>query len=366
MTNTLGELIRISNTVGRNPALVLGAFGNTSLKSADRRFMYIKASGTCLKDMNTRSGWRKLNVAAVIELLDHPSQKNANAALLSACCDKKPASLRPSIESFFHAILDACVIHLHPESVLTLACAKDGKKHMEKLFSKEKNPPLWIPYVGLGYISAQKIRSLAGRYERDHGQRPRIFIMQNHGLLVSAPTSAAAMRLVWQVVGTCQKNLPLLKPVNVKPAGVKIVRGAAEDIRTAISGVTQHDITVTCFNDKTIAAFLKLPNAKQLCSGGPVTNDEAVITGGAPMWLETTDVKAIRRKLQRLAEKGKPLPKGFAVKGIGLFVATENNDADFLADFLRSTMTIRAAAAKLGGPRAIPQKLMTLYAEPLR
>ena len=366
MNNTLQELIRISNTVGRDPALVLGAFGNTSLKSADGRFMYIKASGTCLKDMNARSGWRKLNIADVMEILEHPSQKDVNAALLSACCDKKPASVRPSIESFFHAILDACVIHLHPESVLALACAKDGKKHMEKLFSKEKNPPLWIPYVGLGYVSAQMIRSLAGRYERDHGQRPRVFIMQNHGLLVSAPTSAAAMRLVRQVVATCQKNLPHLKPVNVKPAGAKIVRQTVEDLHTAIFGVTQHDIAVSCFNDKTIAGFLKLPNAKQLCSGGPITNDEAAITGSAPMWLETTEPKALRRKLQRLAEKDKHPPKGFAVKGVGLFIASENNDADFLADLLRSAMNIRAVASKLGGPRAIPKKLLALYAEPLQ
>ncbi|MBC8379163.1 MAG: class II aldolase [Planctomycetes bacterium] len=366
MNNTLRELIRISNTVGRNAALVLGAFGNTSLKTADGRFMVIKASGTCLKDMNTRSGWRKLNVDEVKGILEHPSRKDANAALLSACCDKKPASVRPSIESFFHAILDACVIHLHPESVLALACAKDGKKHMEKLFSKKKNPPLWIPYVGLGYVSAQKIRSLAGRYEKTCGQRPRVFIMQNHGLLVSAPTSAAAMRLVRQVVGTCQKNLPHLKPVKIKPAGAKAVRGAAEDIRMAISGVSQHEMAVSCFNDKTIAAFLKLPNAKQLCSGGPITNDEAAITGSAPMWLETTEPKALRRKLQRLAEKDKHPPKGFAVKGVGLFIASENNDADFLADLLRSAMNIRAVASKLGGPRAIPKKLLALYAEPLQ
>ena len=366
MNNTLRELIRISNTVGRNAALVLGAFGNTSLKTADGRFMVIKASGTCLKDMNTRSGWRKLNVDEVKGILEHPSRKDANAALLSACCDKKPASVRPSIESFFHAILDACVIHLHPESVLALACAKDGKKHMEKLFSKKKNPPLWIPYVGLGYVSAQKIRSLAGRYEKTCGQRPRVFIMQNHGLLVSAPTSAAAMRLVRQVVGTCQKNLPHLKPVKIKPAGAKAVRGAAEDIRMAISGVSQHEMAVSCFNDKTIAAFLKLPNAKQLCSGGPITNDEAAITGSAPMWLETTEPKALRRKLQRLAEKDKHPPKGFAVKGVGLFIASENNDADFLADLLRSAMNIRAVASKLGGPRAIPKKLLAQYAEPLR
>ena len=44
-------MIRISNTVGRIPPSQ-GGGGNTSVKTADGRHMYIKASGTALKDMN--------------------------------------------------------------------------------------------------------------------------------------------------------------------------------------------------------------------------------------------------------------------------------------------------------------------------
>ena len=58
MDKALSELIKISNAVGRNAALVQGGGGNTSVKTADGKYMYIKASGTALKDMNGKHGWR--------------------------------------------------------------------------------------------------------------------------------------------------------------------------------------------------------------------------------------------------------------------------------------------------------------------
>ena len=55
----LTDLIRISNLVGKDPALVQGGGGNTSVKTADGKYMFIKASGTALKDMNATQGWRQ-------------------------------------------------------------------------------------------------------------------------------------------------------------------------------------------------------------------------------------------------------------------------------------------------------------------
>lgn len=52
MDKVLADLIKISNTTGKDPALVLGGGGNTSVKTADGKYMYIKASGTALKDMS--------------------------------------------------------------------------------------------------------------------------------------------------------------------------------------------------------------------------------------------------------------------------------------------------------------------------
>ena len=70
MDTALGELIRISNAVGKDKTLVLGNFGNTSVKSDDGTSMVIKASGTELAAMNTENGWRRVRVADVLALLN--------------------------------------------------------------------------------------------------------------------------------------------------------------------------------------------------------------------------------------------------------------------------------------------------------
>ena len=127
MDMALSELIRISGSVGKDKTLVLGNYGNTSVKTADGAFMFIKASGAELAQVNADSGWRKVRVAEVLGLLNDKTlskldkaERNAriDAGLLLACEDNQPAAVKPSIETFFHALLDTCVIHLHPEAVL--------------------------------------------------------------------------------------------------------------------------------------------------------------------------------------------------------------------------------------------------------
>ncbi|MHC4638504.1 MAG: hypothetical protein ACYTBV_13550, partial [Planctomycetota bacterium] len=62
MDKALKDLVKISNAVGKDIALVQGGSGNTSAKTADGKYMYIKASGTPIKDMDENKGWRKVDV----------------------------------------------------------------------------------------------------------------------------------------------------------------------------------------------------------------------------------------------------------------------------------------------------------------
>ncbi|MBL7154869.1 MAG: class II aldolase/adducin family protein, partial [Phycisphaerae bacterium] len=62
MNQALADLIKISRDTGGDPTLVQGGGGNTSVKTADGEYMYIKASGTALKDMSANVGWRRLRL----------------------------------------------------------------------------------------------------------------------------------------------------------------------------------------------------------------------------------------------------------------------------------------------------------------
>ena len=73
MNNALKDLIKISNATGRDTALVQAGGGNTSVKTADGKYMYIKASGTALKDMNMKNGWRRLRLDVVLPIIEDKS-----------------------------------------------------------------------------------------------------------------------------------------------------------------------------------------------------------------------------------------------------------------------------------------------------
>jgi len=96
MDRALTDLIRISNTTGKDFTLVQGGGGNTSVKTADGKYMYIKASGTALKDMNAKQGWRRLRLDAVLSVIEDKSPAKLDSGkrepivvdrLLMACYD---------------------------------------------------------------------------------------------------------------------------------------------------------------------------------------------------------------------------------------------------------------------------------------
>jgi rhamnose utilization protein RhaD (predicted bifunctional aldolase and dehydrogenase) len=135
MDRALSELIRISKAVGKDTSLVQGGGGNTSVKTEDGRYMYIKASGTALRDMSGREGWRRLRLDLVLSIIEDMSISQLETQVremevvkrLSVACDDDVAGeSRPSVEAHLHAFLDKCVIHLHPVAVLAYCCARNG------------------------------------------------------------------------------------------------------------------------------------------------------------------------------------------------------------------------------------------------
>lgn len=372
MDTVLGELIRISNTVGKDKTLVLGNFGNTSVKSEDGAEMVIKASGVELAAVSQEHGWRRVRVADVLELLNDKTLAKSGdaertvrieAGLLLACRDHQPATVQPSIETFFHALLDTVVIHLHPEAVLAAACAGNGQKVVAKLFAKEKYPPLWIPYAGLGYVSARKIQSLMTQYRQTYGRNPQVMVMQNHGLVVSAVSAAAALRLVKKTVAVFADKQSKPKPVSVKTTEFELLKKAQSAIRQAVFKAGGGYITVRCCTDASVQSFISRPDCKALCGGGSLTPDEACVAHGGPLWVEHPDTVKLAGQLEKVKRAGKPLPTGFAVKGVGLLTAAPAKEAAFVEEFLHSYIKVRQDAAKSGGLRFIPAALAALYAE---
>jgi len=286
MDRALTDLIRISNNTGKDPALVLGGGGNTSIKTPDGKYMYIKASGTALKDMTARQGWRRLRIEAVLSILKDKSLARLNAIqretevvnrLLLSCDDDVTSGARPSVEAHLHAQLDTHVIHLHPLAVAAYVNAKNGRSQIEKLFAREAKPPLWVPYTDPGYMLAKKIARLVADYEKEHGCRPRILFLEKHGLFVTGSSANAALRLVRHVIKLCESSLKPPKTPRTRLPSAESVTTAKLMIRKSIFDATGQYVPVSYFPAlEAVPAFMAHKDAQKLLATPALNPDELV------------------------------------------------------------------------------------------
>ena len=386
MGNVLTELVRISRIVGADVNLVLGGFGNTSAKTTDGRFMYIKASGTAIKDMTRTKGWRRLKLEPIRELLDDryiakaQTQRRQNLMakkLFAACNDRfcvtshstvlrtpygghltvgSRVAIKPSVESCFHSLLGRFVIHLHPAAVLAYACAKKGQQKFQGLFTREKLPPLWVPYADPGYMLAKRIRRLVGDYRARFGRVPDVLFLQNHGLVVSADNPDVALRLIRKVVDTCRSGLIPPKAVKVKPLDAALISTTAAMIRKALFEVTGKRTDVCHFIGGNVTAFLAGKDAAKLCSGAAITPDELVYAKGPAMWLDRPDRQRLLGRLNRQIANRRQVPAGFLIKHLGLFIAAEKKNMQLVADVVGTYLLVRLFAAELGGVHCLNRR----------
>jgi len=354
----LVELVKISRAVGRDSSLILGGFGNTSAKAADGRYMYIKASGTALKDMTRKKGWRRLKLQPVRAILKDRAlsgmdvcKREARIAekLLAACDEKTEGDVRPSIESGFHSMLDRFVIHLHPVAVLAYVCAKNGRAEIERLFKGEKFPPAWVSCTTPGYLLAKKIEKIIGRYRDRYGRVPAVIFLQNHGLIVTAGDADTALRLVSKTVRICGSKLRRPKKVKTKPAGRRQIAEASSAISEAVFQATGKRTTVRHFINDAIAEFMARKDAARLCSLPAVTGDELIHIGGPPVWIDKGDKAAVLDKLNRQVGDKLKLPVCFLIRSLGLFVAGDKKQPAFLKNIITTHLAVRRYASGLGG-----------------
>jgi len=366
MENALKQLIRISNAVGGDTSLVQGVGGNTSVKTDDREFMYIKASGTALKDMTEKKGWRRLKIKKVLSIFADESlaRMPVNKRELEmvnrlgySCDDHIKTPARPSVESTLHVLLDKFVIHLHPLAVLAFACAENGKDKILNLFADAEPPPVWLPYANPGFSLGRKVLRSVSSYRKQYGKKPAVMFLQNHGLLVNADSPDKALQLLYNVIHRC--NAALKKPAHTlikpNPSQVNYTRQAIEKVLFEATG---RNTPVEHFINRTISAFMTRPDAPKLLKAPPLAPDEAGFAASPVQWLEAPDERDLSEKLNSCISQSRSIPSAFLVKSLGLFIAAKAKMAPLVRDIVTGSLFIRANAQDVGGihPLGKPQR----------
>lgn len=190
----LEALRNISATLGSDPLLVQAAGGNTSLKRDG--IMWIKASGTWLRDALAKDIFVPLDIAALHAALERDDPA-CEACVPFVRQDINPSGLRPSIETSVHGLMaHPVVLHVHCVNTIAWAVQRDAKDLLAPLLA----PFNWayVPYARPGLQLCRAIRRVIA-------PTTEVLILQNHGLAVGGATVAEAEALLRRVVRVLQR-----------------------------------------------------------------------------------------------------------------------------------------------------------------
>ena len=221
---TLDSLRALSARVGANPLLVQAAGGNTSIKQDG--VMWIKASGTWLKDADTRDIFVPVDHAALIEALARRDPA-ADACTTFVRADLNATGLRPSIETSVHALMrHPVVVHVHCIQTISWAIRSDAELQLEARLAGVR----WafVPYARPGLPLAEAI---ASRLRPDVD----VLVLGNHGLVVAADSVDEADALLARVVTMLERSArpfvaPDLSALQAICAGTPYRPAATDDV----------------------------------------------------------------------------------------------------------------------------------------
>jgi rhamnulose-1-phosphate aldolase/alcohol dehydrogenase len=180
-SNLLGSDLRITNYGGGNTSAKINE--TDPLTGEPTRVLWVKGSGGDIGSM-TRAGFATLYLDRLLGLERRyrgRAHEDEMVELFPQCAIGKNG-VAPSIDTPLHAYLPfAHVDHVHPDSVIAIAAAKDSERLTEEIFEGRL---AWLPWQRPGFDLGLKLREVARR-------RPGIdgIVLAGHGLFTWGATS---------------------------------------------------------------------------------------------------------------------------------------------------------------------------------
>jgi rhamnulose-1-phosphate aldolase/alcohol dehydrogenase len=210
MTNpAVTDLIARSNRLGADPRNTNYAGGNTSAKGAETdpvtgeqvELLWVKGSGGDLGTL-TESGLAVLRLDRMRSLVDvYPGvdREDEMVAAFDYCLHGKGGAA-PSIDTAMHGLVDAAhVDHLHPDSGIAIATAKDGEHLTKEVFGDKV---VWVPWRRPGFQLGLDIAAIKTANPQAVGT-----ILGGHGVTAWGDTSEEAEANSLWIIQTAEAYL---------------------------------------------------------------------------------------------------------------------------------------------------------------
>jgi len=307
--STLDELVYRSNLIGADRRVCNWGGGNTSSKTTIQDFrgkdievMYVKGSGSDLATMKS-GNFTGLRLEDIRPLFDRDSMSDEEMVAYLGHCMVDAKDPRASIETLLHAFLPfKHVDHTHPDAIISLCCAHNGKAIAQELFGDRF---VWVPYVRPGFTLSKMIAEgvLAN-------PKAELVLMEKHGLVTWGDTSedcyAQTIRIISEAESYIEarvndeklfggpKHAPLVSDVRRRLASevMPVIRGAVSDVKKMILS----------FDDqKDVLDFVGGKDSPELSQVGAACPDHLVHTKVVPLFIDWTpdadDVEGLKTKL---------------------------------------------------------------------
>jgi NAD(P)-dependent dehydrogenase (short-subunit alcohol dehydrogenase family)/rhamnose utilization protein RhaD (predicted bifunctional aldolase and dehydrogenase) len=348
------ELIEISQFYGKNSDYIIAGGGNTSFKTTDR--LWIKASGTTLGEIS-ENGFavldrEKLACIAVNRYSDNSDRREQEikSDLFRASVEPEKM-LRPSVETSLHDMLSyRFVVHTHPTLVNALLCSQHAEAEAKAMFG---NDALYISYSDPGYVLFKKVESELMKYRETHDADPNIILLENHGIFISADTTAEIRKIYEDVMSKIEAKITNRSEIENLPID-DAVAGILPAIRMLLTVGNSTKIALIR-NNSLIAGFNKDEQAFAGASA-PFSPDIIVYCKAHPIFVEKTEtaheaIAEFQTKLEQYRKNHGYDPKMILLKGLGL-VAVEDNyhSATIALDVFENLMKISLYSNNFGGP----------------
>ncbi len=312
--STVSDLVRRSNRLGADPKNTNYAGGNTSAKGTETdpvtgepvELLWVKGSGDDLGTL-TKSGLAVLRLdrmRALVDVYPGVDREDEMVAAFDFCLFGKGGAA-PSIDTAMHALVDAKhVDHLHPDSGIAFATAKDGEKLTKKAFGEKV---VWVPWRRPGFQLGLDIAAIKEANPQAIG-----CILGGHGITAWGDTSKEAEANSLWIIRTAEeylaargKKAPFGRAVAKNAALPEAQRRAkAAALAPTIRGLASHDKPMVghFIDSEVVLDFLASAHAPKLAALGTSCPDHFLRTKVKPMLLDLPTGASVEASLARLKE----------------------------------------------------------------
>jgi rhamnulose-1-phosphate aldolase/alcohol dehydrogenase len=383
----LDGLVYRSNLLGRDRSVVNIYGGNTSAKlnAADHlgrtvEVLWVKGSGSDIASITER-GFAALRLAEVTPLMQPDEMSDEEMVAYLGRCTFLPDRPRQSIETLLHAFIPAKhVDHSHPDAVISLACAANGRELCHKLWGKRM---VWVDYIRPGFTLSKWI----GEGVRANPQADLV-IMGKHGLTVWGETSRACYDQTIRVVQEAEEFIAARRNGRTVFAGSAVSPLPASERRALLAQIlpalrgalsARRPAILQCDDAPHVLDFVGSTGVERFSQVGAACPDHLVHTKRLPLLVDWTPAQGNAALDERLSASAAdysarysayfeqykqpgdtmmdPFPRIILIPGLGMITAGAD---DLAADV--SNQLYQRAINVIGGSLALGDSASDLAA----